>query len=104
MVFTEPKNGCSSIKEKSFDEKEDTKDENTDPKKVEDNTSEPKKVEDNTSTTETLGGSYDSPIYAVERGGCSFVTKSRNAEEANGKVVIVYNDQQGGVDDIILMD
>ena len=76
------------------DEKEDTKDENA----------EPKKVEDNTSTTETLGGSYDSPIYAVERGGCSFVTKSRNAEEANGKVVIVYNDQQGGVDDIILMD
>jgi len=51
-----------------------------------------------------LGGSYDSPIYAVERGGCSFVAKSRNAEEANGKVVIVYNDQQGGVDDIILMD
>lgn len=63
----------------------------------------PKKTEDSPAT-ETLGDSYGSPIYAVERGGCSFVTKSRNAEEANGKVVIVYNDQEGGVDDIILMD
>ena len=82
------------------DETDDTTDE-TDTSNENDN--KPKATED-VNANETMGSSYSSPIYAVERGDCSFVAKSRNAEEANGKVMIVYNDQQGGVDDIILMD
>lgn len=46
-----------------------------------------------------------SPVYLIERGGCSFVTKSRNAEESNGKVVIIYNNNaKEEVSDIVLMD
>lgn len=41
----------------------------------------------------------------IERSGCAFVTKSRNAQEANGKVVIIYDNKLGeGVNDIIMMD
>lgn len=41
----------------------------------------------------------------MERGGCSFVAKSRNAEEANGKVAMIFNNKPNeGVNDIILMD
>ncbi|KAL4483545.1 hypothetical protein ABPG72_016826 [Tetrahymena utriculariae] len=47
----------------------------------------------------------NSIVYLIQRGECSFVNKSRNAQNSNGKVVIIFNDKQNeGVNDIILMD
>ncbi|EAS07544.2 PA domain protein (macronuclear) [Tetrahymena thermophila SB210] len=43
--------------------------------------------------------------YLIERGQCSFVSKSRNAQNSNGKVAIIFNDKKNeGVNDIVLMD
>jgi len=44
------------------------------------------------------------PIFLVERGGCSFVTKVRNIEKAGGSLAVIIDDSNNNVRDIIMSD
>lgn len=54
-------------------------------------------------------GSFDpdtdpSPIAVVTRGGCSFVTKIRNAEHAGARLVLVIDDKDEAIENVIMVD
>lgn len=56
-----------------------------------------------------MDGSFDpdtdpSPIAVVMRGGCSFVTKIRNAEHAGAKLVLVIDDKDESIENVIMVD
>ena len=44
------------------------------------------------------------PIILVERNNCSFVRKTRNAQEIGGAMVIIANNKDEDLDQIIMVD
>ncbi|KAL4434715.1 hypothetical protein ABPG74_017135 [Tetrahymena malaccensis] len=79
IVISDPVNGCSSISSKYDSQLEGLED---------------------TQLNQSVA-----IAYLIERGQCSFVSKSRNAQDSNGKVAIIFNDKKNeGVNDIVLMD
>jgi hypothetical protein len=43
-------------------------------------------------------------MMIAERGNCSFVTKVRNMEQAGVAVALIVDDQNEGVNDIVMSD
>lgn len=44
------------------------------------------------------------PIFLVDRGNCSFVTKVRNIEKAGGSLAVIIDDSDTDIRDIIMSD
>lgn len=47
---------------------------------------------------------YNLPVFVVDRGSCTFVTKARNAQNAGALAVIVINDKDENIQQLILSD
>lgn len=47
---------------------------------------------------------FHSPILFILRGGCSFVTKSYNAEQAGAKMVIIMDNEEEDINSFVLSD
>jgi hypothetical protein len=44
------------------------------------------------------------PIFLVDRGNCSFVTKVRNIEKAGGSLAVIIDNQAEDVKNVIMSD
>ena len=44
------------------------------------------------------------PIFLVDRGGCTFVTKVRNIAAAGGSLAIIVDDQNQDISSVIMSD
>jgi hypothetical protein len=44
------------------------------------------------------------PIFLVDRGECSFVTKVRNIEKAGGSIAVIIDDQNEDIKHVIMSD
>lgn len=44
------------------------------------------------------------PIFLVERGDCTFVTKVRNIQKAGGSLAVIIDDLNEDVDNVIMSD
>lgn len=44
------------------------------------------------------------PILMLDRGDCTFVTKARNAQNIGARIALVVNDEEGPVENILMID
>lgn len=49
-------------------------------------------------------GPLEAPVMMVERGDCTFVTKTRNIARAGGKVAIVIDTENEKIDKVVMSD
>ena len=46
----------------------------------------------------------NTPILLVQRGGCSFVVKVRNAQNIGASAVVIYDDREENVENVVMID
>ena len=53
----------------------------------------------------TIPSSIDAPpVFLIDRGNCTFVTKARNVQRAGGSAVLLVNNEEGNVNNIYMLD